>query len=34
MIEMFEARHAMAGKHRAFEDAEPNETMAPAAAEP
>ncbi len=33
MIEMFKARHGMTGK-REFEDAEPDETMTPAAVEP
>jgi DNA repair photolyase len=34
MIEMCKGRHGMAGKTREFEDAEPDETMTPAAVEP
>jgi hypothetical protein len=34
MIEMFKQRHGVAGKNREFEDAEPDERVTPAAAEP
>ncbi len=34
MIDMFKARHGIAGKNREFEDAEPDETMTPGVPEP